>query len=205
MPFIVTGEAGIYGYVTFLGVAVKNIKVDLWKEAGTTHTAIASTTTNLSGYYSFTNEPALPIGQAYRVRFDNIIPPVIPNALSHWKTRAIDYPTSGIKILIGNFDIGDVALGNPADGAITKAPITFFWTRRPQSPSDSYQIRFLLFSDSTEKYLSPALGFVNSFTLSTLPTGFDIVPVYTWYVLISQPDGSAGTSSSQHRILFSAP
>jgi hypothetical protein len=206
LPFVASGESGIYGYVTLLSNPVKDVLVDLWKEDGSTPnpvtSKVASTITNLSGYFSFANAAALSPNEVYRVRFDNPTPPVYSNTLSHWKTVAIPYTLSGQKKHIGDFDIGDAALGNPPDGFNTGTPVTFNWTRRPQSPTDSYEIRILTYAGQVEKYLTPPLGFVNNYTMNSLPGNLNINIMYTWYILISLPDGSIGTSSSQHRITF---
>ena len=105
---------------------------------------------------------------------------------------------------IGNFDIADIPLVSPSSGATVGLPQTFQWTRRTASPTDSYELNLYDYVDFNPWWwTAPPLGYVNSYTLNSLPTGFTSGTTYAWYVAAYSPDGGYGESYYSYQVTFS--
>jgi hypothetical protein len=100
---------------------------------------------------------------------------------------------------MGEFDIANVALIAPSNGATVTLPYTFQWAPRPGISSDSYEF---FMPGGSSHYGSTPLGYVGSFTLATLPAGFVPGQYYYWGVYVYQPDGGYGISYEGRQVSF---
>ena len=192
LPVLVKNNSytNIYGYVTQSGTAVGGVPLELRFYNGSAWSTLATTTTAPDGKYIFL-APPLSSGQAYYVRYLNS---GTYGRLSFWDTRVLTTFTAASDVLIGNFDLDDIALTAPSPGATVALPYTFQWNRRTATPSDSYE--FDLFDPYTGSpwwYTAP-LGYVGSYTLTGLPSGFSTNKRYCWAVGVYGPDGGYGMS-----------
>lgn len=200
LPLIEKPDFGINGHVTYGGASASGIAVDLRFYNGSTWSTIASTTTNGAGDFKFLSAPSLGAGQKYYVRYSNSAD---ETKLSFWGTRILTAFTGGTSVAIGNFDIANVALTSPAPGASVNLPQAFQWTRRNATPTDNYEFNLLDLSDHIPWWWTdPPLGYVNSFTLNSLPLGFVPGPYY-WYLGVYSPDGGYGESYYAYLVNFS--
>ncbi len=208
--------AGIYGYVTKAGVPIGNVTIFLKLRDQTGEHDFLTTSTNSCGFYSFKDVPGINSGsgQGYFVEFDNNVLPIIPNTLRQWQTPAVQSYSTGQVFNIGNFDIGDVVLGEPNNGTRRTLPITFYWTKRSQAPSDSYifYIYEIIRNDPNPptyiiKYYTDPLGYVGSYQLfkSQLPADLVSGKLYYWYLTIIGPMGSTGRGGTMHAVAFQLP
>ena len=145
--------------------------------------------------------PGLGGGQTYYVRYG-------PNSIEPWCLFAWYGPditsyTAGTSVHGGDFDIANVSLLSPDPGATLSLPITFTWQRRGVA-TDTY--RWVLFdpSDPSTGWITGDLGYVDSFTLSNLPSGAEHGKEYGWYVEVYNGPDSFGASFYYHPITFSA-
>jgi hypothetical protein len=84
-------------------------------------------------------------------------------------------------------------------------PYTFQWTRRPASPSDTYEFDLYDPADGDPYfYTDPPLGYVGSYTLSGLPARFRRGTQYAWEVWVYSPDGGYGISYDTRLVTFSS-
>ena len=212
-PLIFDGVgAGIFGFVTLAGLPANNVSLTLRLRNldGSTSLDLATTTTNGDGYYQFLDQDPLPPGQYYQVVYYYLSPPdPVPGRLAWWKTKMVTPTVKGQWIHIGNFDIADVVLGNPPDKNSSPLPMTFNWTPRVKSPSDSYLLRIVLYvppSTYTDKYLSPPSGNVGSISFSAdqWPSTLDYGIEYCWFIMIEAPDAASGASRYMRHITFLA-
>lgn len=180
---------GLYGRVTQNGTAAPNILVTLrrynltlgdWEDAGVEFT-------DSNGRFDFTGQRALVPGEAYYVRYANYA--FTPGRLFWWASPyKLSY--SGGPLTMGDFDIGDVALLGPADDTAASLPVSFTWQRRPATTTDSYA--FHLYDDPSlpvNEFISPALGYVGQYVLTSLPFGFTTGTTNYWDVLVYPPGG----------------
>jgi hypothetical protein len=195
--------AGIFGFVTQAGLPAANVTLNLRKiDTGVT-VIVGTAITDINGYYQFSNADALSTGQTYQVvyQFSYGTNDSISGRLASWTTKTISPYAQGQSINIGDFDITDVAQTNPASSDVSiPLPRTFSWQRRINSPTDSYQIKIVDYTNPpplyTEKFTSPALGYLDQFTFQTLdwPAGMVYGYTYYWYVIVHAPDSSSGAS-----------
>ncbi len=208
-----TPPAGIYGHITKAGLPAGGITVKLILRNQTgDHDNNITSTTNSCGYFSFIDIPSISegSGQGYFVEFYNYSN--LPDSLLQWRTQIIQSYTTNQVFNIGNFDIGDVILGEPNSGTPQLLPVTFYWTRRNKTPSDSYIFYIYEYIYGEENpyilhYYTDPLGFVNSYQLlkSELPAEMVSGKQYYWYLTIFGPDGSTGRASSMHGVAFQLP
>jgi hypothetical protein len=170
---------------------------------GSSWSTYTTTTTGADGSYSFTGVPSLGSGQRYYVRYQN---PggTYTGRLWFWGTRRLDSYTAGTNVAIGDFDIADIPMVSPAHGATVTLPYTFQWTRRSATPSDSYEFDLFDPSDGSPYWWTdPTLGYVGSYTLNSLPSGFSPSTQYGWDVWVYSPDGGSGESYYYRTVTFS--
>ena len=187
-----TPGRGIYGYLTYRGQAAVNIFLSLlqWDDPQTM-TTIASTVTDSSGAYSFTNVPDLPAGKTYRVRFWNDSHD--ERYLLVWDGREITSYTAGDTVSGGNFDLANIPLVSPAEGATVTIPVTFSWDAR-WIGGDEYE---WLMKDPDEPYVlasSGSLGTNTEYTLESPPAGLEYGREYIWYIEVLNSDNGYGLS-----------
>ena len=201
LPFVPHEPCGarICGRVTLNGSPIGGVSLLLRYYDGSAWYTRATTTTRPDGYYAFGNIPALGPGQEYYVRYQNSD---ATGRLWMWGTRSLTTYAAGSSVDMGVFDIADIALVDPANGASIFLPYTFQWAPRPATPMDSYQFG-LWDNDSTLEAYSPLLGYSGSYQLSGLPAGFTTNYYYLWYVTVYSPDGGYGNSYWSRWIKFS--
>ena len=153
-------------------------------------------------YLAFASVPGLAPGQRYYVRYRNYAN--TPGRLWVWGTRDLTSYAAGSAVEIGNFDIADSPLIAPPAGATVALPYTFQWTRRPATPSDTYEFDIYDPTDGDPyAYTVPPLGYVGSFTMNSLPPGFSPGVQYVWEIWVYSPDGGYGISYETRAVTFS--
>ncbi len=197
IPMVRMVTKGISGQVTDQGGAASGIPIGLRFFDGTNYTIIMTATTTTSGVYWFQGVPGLTSGQRYSVRFDN--PANTPNQLNYWQSPSIAKYDSGGSEIMDTFDVSDVLLGLPLNNAVTTHPVTFQWIVRSSSPTDSY---ILVLSDSVTNasFTTPPLGYVGTYTLTSLPPGFVAGDKMRWYIKIQSLDGGTGQSAASRTL-----
>ena len=200
LPLVVMGDAseverGIYGRVTEKGNPVSGVPLDLRLYNGSSYSTVASTTTGADGRYLFAGVPSLGSGQRYFVQYVNRS--VAPGRLWSWNTWSITSYTAGSNLDAGDFDVADIALVSPADGATVSLPQTFHWTRRPATPTDDYE--FDLFDG--EWWWTDPLGYAGDYTLNGLPSGFEPGTQYWWQVCVYGEHGYGWSYEARSVIL----
>lgn len=189
MPIVMTNVPGLFGRVTEKGVPVAGISLELRFWNGTAWSTAATVQTDSLGVYAFTPVNPLAAGQQYFVRYRN---GSNVNRLSMWQTRTLTTYGPADRVQIGNFDVTNVELGNPTTGQSVVLPFTFTWTPRASVPTDNYELDLREPNLDNPYYRSSPLGHVNSFLLSSLPSGFTRNQDYLWWTAIIGPDGGYG-------------
>jgi len=190
-------STGICGRVTLNGAPAANVYLQLRFFDGSRWSTRSTTYTDQNGNYAFTNVPSLGPGQRYYVLYSNSAG--LSGRLRAWGTRELTSYTAGTAVEIGNFDIADIPLVAPSDGATVSLPYTFRWTRRTATPSDSYALA--LYDSSNYAHTSP-LGYVDSIFVNNLPPFVTPGTQYRWEVLAFSPDGGVGISLQARRVTF---
>lgn len=192
---------GLYGTVSDHGVKAQGVPLDLRRISGVSPSTVMTTSTDVSGTYCFNRPASLAAGQTYHVRYGP--QSTNPNHLSNWQTRVISSYSTGEKVNIGDFDLADISLVSPAPGATVALPRQFTWTRRVATPSDSYELD--LFNPANLSLIAflGYSGYVDNYTLTSLPQGFSPNVPYGWFVSVQSPDGGFGISFYYHTITFS--
>lgn len=191
----------IYGRVTVNGSPAAGVELDLRRWDGSAWSSPYTTVTAADGTYSFVGVSGLTSGQLYHVRYLNSAG--TPGRLWIWWAPDITSYTTGSSVPGGDFDIGDVVLGEPNTEVPQPLPITFHWTMR-NIAQDSYTLE-VLDADSGEVLgTSSDLGHVDGVTINSLPPDFTPNTVYGWDVLITHPQGS-GVSYGTHAFAFTGP
>lgn len=107
-------------------------------------------------------------------------------------------------MFIGNFDLANITLVSPANGATVSVPRTFQWTPRPATASDTYEFDMYDPTDGNPYfYTAPPLGYVSSYTLNGLSPGFNVGDLYAWEIWVYSPDGGFGISYETRAVHFS--
>jgi hypothetical protein len=191
LPLVLMPEPGLQGHVTVNGVPTGGVPLDLRYFNGSSWSSRGTLSTASDGSYRFADVPSLNPGEHYYVRFLNTAE--TDGRLWLWGTRELDSYTNGAAVALGDFDLADVTLLSPDAGALVSLPFTFRWTRRPATPSDSYEFDLWDWDDDDPFfYTDPPLGYVDSFTLNNTPPGFATYTPYTWDIWIYSPDGGYG-------------
>jgi hypothetical protein len=153
----------------------------------------ATTTTGSDGRYNFTGVPGLAAGQIYAVRYLNTPdnPNPGPGYLWSWVGNRLAAYTAGTTLAGGDFDVADIPLVSPADGASVTLPATFCWTPRSVT-SDNYSLMFY-YPATDEVAATDYLGYVSCVTVTGLPSGWPSGATYQWWVRVyqgSNPDAT---------------
>jgi hypothetical protein len=191
VPLVQRAPNTLYGRVTDDGVAAPGVLLTLWFYNGSIWDDIDTTNTDSNGNYLFTGMPALLAGQKYVVEYLN---ETDPTRLWVWDTRELTSFSTGSVVNIGNFDLANVVFSSPAPGSEAVPPQSFQWSRRPTTPSDSYQFNLLDIYDNNPSFVGPPVGYASSYTLGSLPAGFQYCNPYFWGVKVNSPDGGWGMS-----------
>ena len=200
LPLVIHPIPGLYGRVTLNGAAAYGILLDLRCFNGAYWYTLAQTNTDADGNYAFKTLPSLITGQAYYVRFSNP-DRIFPDYLSTWHTRSLTSYGAGDSVNMGEFDLANVSLVSPNPGRAA-LPVTFQWASRAATPDDSYQVELFDPSGSSD-FITPLLGYVNSYLMKYLPDGFEQEVTYGWCVWVNGPDGGYGASLYYNPITFS--
>jgi hypothetical protein len=105
---------------------------------------------------------------------------------------------------MGTFDLADIVLVAPNSGATSALPVTFQWISRPSTPLDSYELNLYNPANLNQWWRTvPPLGYVNTYTLNGLPSGFAAGVQYAWFTAAYSPDGGYGESYWAPYITFS--
>lgn len=193
-------STGICGRVTLNGSPAPYVYLQLRFFNGSYWSTRASTYTDSNGNYAFTGVPSLSTGQRYYVLYSNY---GTSGRLRAWGTRELTSYTAGTAVPIGDFDIADVPLVAPSDGATVSLPYTFQWTPRSATPTDSYSLAVYDPADLDPYAYTAPLGYVGSVMLTSLPPAFSPGVQYRWEVLVWSPDGGLGISYAARTITFS--
>ncbi|MCZ7574500.1 MAG: IPT/TIG domain-containing protein [Ardenticatenaceae bacterium] len=187
-----SGPSGIYGQVTRSGAPAGGLRLDLRFWNGSDWSTRATTTTGSDGRYRFTGVPGLATDQFYYVRYSNTpdSPNPGPGSLWSWSATRIGSYAAGATVPGGDFDVADVPLASPADGASVTLPAQFCWTRRSVT-SDNY--RLIVYDPASDKTASTSyLGYVSCVNVTGLPSGWPSGATYQWWVGVYQgPDPDA--------------
>jgi hypothetical protein len=192
----------LYGRVLQAGSPATGVAIRLRRYTGSAWTTQATTTTDAQGYYRFVRPPGLGAGERYVAAFNNT--DNISGRLAWWVTKELTSFTGSKSLKLGDFDIAAVSLGQPAPQSGVGLPAVFRWTRRSATANDSYAFRLCDWTDTNPMYVSNPLGYADSFTLNSLPSGFSTGATYAWDVLVRGPDGGQG-ASQEHRAVTVMP
>ncbi len=185
--------------VTAYGQPVAGLEVELEYQltADTPWVTFANTRTDRNGQYYFAPRLYAPADRIYRVRWRNR--GVNVNYLSEWICNPV---AAGVDPSC-NFDVQNVLLEAPDNGAAAHLPITFKWQMRPFD-SDSYAVGLLPPSSATPAWEnSPTLGYTAQYRLLDLPAGFKYGENYIWFVKV-YTSGGAGSSYYSRSITLQA-
>jgi len=193
----------LYGTVTENGTPAAGVSLSLQLRNGGNWTP-PTTITNSDGSYAFTDVPGLNSGQSYYVLYKNSSKSGSPNRLWTWHTKSVGTYAAGSTVHMGDFDLATIPLVSPPNDTTVQLPYTFQWTPRPGTPSDSYEFNLLDPTDFDPYFWTdPPVGFVGSYTLNSLPSGFSSGSPYVWEVWVYSPDGGYGISCDSRTVRFS--
>lgn len=206
LPLVAKGEPApppqpsISGTVTYNGNPISNVTLALRFFDGSNWSTEAVTTTNANGVYRFIITRTLTSGQRYYIRYSNQSD---NKYLSYWYTHVItESPTTEVRF--EDFDIANIVLNHPLSPHTGPLPITFQWTRRDATPSDNYFLDLFDPADYNPRIDRRLQGYVSSYTLNSLPTGFQTGVQYGWSVGVQNPDGGTGYSFYYRAITFTS-
>ncbi len=199
LPLISVPEltGNITGQITYQGVPIGGISVTLflWYNP-TSYIRFRTATSQSDGIYQFTAVPKL-TDYYYRVLYENLTH-APAYAFGCAGTPIFNFP-SGASASGGSFEISDITLLSPVDGATITPPYVFQWVRRATASDDYY-----LNTDQPPHYWqSSSLGYTNQYSSVTLPdinltTG---VPS-TWSLSVTNPDGSGCSARTERTVTF---
>ena len=182
--FCLNTSAGIHGQVTKNRTPAAGTDLDLSFWNGTAWSTQATTTTGADGHYCFTGVSSLGAGQIYNVEYSN--PADDPADLWNWFANKITAYTAGGAAPGGDFDVADIALTSPSNGAIVTLPAQFCWTPR-NVPSDNYVLVFY-YANTGETATTNYLGNISCVNLTGLPPSWPSGATYMWWVRAYQGD-----------------
>ncbi len=188
------------GTVTDKGIPVAGTQILLRYYNGSTWSTYSSTLTDSYGKYQFRTLPTLSAGHKYRVRWKNTV--ANSNLLWVWYCDDINSSTIYPNAYQCDFDIENIELISPGSGLTISLPYTFSWKKRTLT-SDDYEFNLEDMSDYDPWWWTdPPLGYVSSYNLNSLPSGFTPGVQYGWYVAVYGSNGK-GFPYIWHRIIFS--
>lgn len=202
LPLISRPPGRIFGRVTQSGVSAANVPVSLRFYNGSAWFTLSTSSTDVNGYYTFYNAPALGANQKYQVVFENTAQD--DGRLARWNTRELAGYAVGGQVEIGNFDVAALALAVPDHEQTVGLPFTFRWIVRAGVPTDSYALRLYDPVDLNPLYVAPYVGYSDNTSLASLPAGFSANTPYTWDVVLRGPDGGTGVSRQARAVRLGA-
>jgi uncharacterized delta-60 repeat protein len=201
LPFIKRPVKGIFGLVTDDERPASRVPLILRFFDGSGWKDLATTATGTDGSYQFGDVPSLADGQAYDVLYQN--PGDDPTRLGLWRTREITSFNRALSVNMGSFDISNVELRQPRNGAGEVGPVTFLWTARKSTFGDSYSFNLFDPANPNRNYSTePPLGYVETFTLAEPPRNFIYGKSYQWRIWVHSPDGGSGASFEARSVSF---
>ncbi len=193
--------SALKGSVNFNGSPASGVPLDLLFFDGTQWSTLASTTTAANGSYSFHNLPALSANQKYYVLY--VSDKSDGSKLAFWQTKTLTAYDGASIVTFETFDIANISLVSPDPLVTVSLPVTFTWTPRPATPSDSYVFDLYDPMDSNLlPYTTPPLGYISSYRIQSLPDGYSTGGKYSWMLFIYSPDGGFGASHYSNLIFF---
>ncbi|MCL4489343.1 MAG: hypothetical protein M1570_14625 [Chloroflexi bacterium] len=196
-----SARSGLFGHVTVAGSPTAGVPLNLRFYNGSAWSTVMTTTTDTQGLYQFTDVPSLGSGQKYQIEYLNSNPRD-STRLWNWTTRLLTDYTAGEGVGIGDFDLANLTLAAPVPSSDVTLPITFQWYPRAASPNDSYIFELFEPSSFAPDWYTAPLGYVGSYTLNALPTGFATGHLYSWTVYVAGPDGSGGAAYYSSLVTF---
>jgi hypothetical protein len=186
--------SGIFGRITKAGEPAAGLQLDLEHWDGTKTTTAQSTTTGSDGRYLFSPLAGLSPGQTYTVRYLNTYtaPNPGPGYLLSWSSEPITEYQTGTAVPGGDFDVADIALNAPAEGATVTLPAQFCWQPR-STLSDNY-VLYVYYPAGAATAKSDYLGRDSCFTLTGMPQGWPSGAEYHWWVRAYQGQDPVSTS-----------
>lgn len=185
-----------FGTVTYQGVPVSGIYINLWycEGDGLPSTVVSTVATNSAGYYVFPNvEPVSETGWYFVTYYNG----------QYGNDFNLDYLGGWIRnipneigyVLADNFDLATPTLVSPDDGTTSTLPVTFTWEYDYLPYGGSY--RFTM----SNPY-SPANPFfvtvqTEEFSLTSLPPYFFYNNSYPWSVIVQNQDGGYGWMTAE--------
>jgi hypothetical protein len=178
--------AGISGRLTYRGAPAAGLVLQLFLQNSGGAFALDATTTGADGAYRFAAPPGLGAGQEYYVQYHNTnsAPNPGPGYLYGWWGKEINSYSAGTTVAGGDFDLADITLVSPADGAAVTLPAQFCWTRRGIA-GDNYKV---VLYDSASGTLAGTryLGDVGCVTIGALPPDWPTGATYLWWVQVGK-------------------
>jgi hypothetical protein len=175
----------VSGVVTENGAPSPKEEVYLRYYDGSGWSTYATTVTDDNGYYRFPQAPILTGDQEYYVRWDNSFDN--PNRLTLFLCNVVTVASS-LSANTCNFDLKDVTMALPVDGASVSLPRTFTWTPRGFG-DDSYEYNLFEIGGEASYWTYPGLGYVDNYRLTNRPAGFSTGIPYGWYMGVYTPYG----------------
>jgi hypothetical protein len=191
---------GIRGQVTVAGKGTPGIPLELRFFNGGSWSTISNTLSSTNGEFIFLDMPGLKENQYYYVHYQN--ESETPGRLSAWLTRMFTNFTRDDTVGLSDFDLLDVPLVSPANGATVSLPKTFKWTPRERTRLEMYSLVLFDPVDGDPAYLSLPFRDVDGLTLNYLPPGFSPGIPYGWTTWVVSPDGAVGIPSEARLITF---
>jgi hypothetical protein len=187
----------ISGQITNQGTPIGGVSVTLflWYNA-TTYSRFLTTTTQADGSYQFTGVPKL-TNYYYRVLYENLTQS--PAYVFGCAGQPIFNFPAGASAPGGNFEISDITLLSPANGATISPPYVFQWARRVTT-SDDYAIDI---EGQSAYWQSSQLGYVEQYTLNSLAgTNLTAGTLNTWSVSLNASDGGGCSARESRTVTF---
>lgn len=195
----VTDSLPLTGTVTDNNAPASGTEVLLRFYDGSIWSTFASTLTDSNGNYEFTDLPPLSENQSFHVRWNNNSSN--SNQLWAWICWGITSSTTNPDAYKCNFDLDNMDMLSPSPGETISLPYTFTWDKRTIT-TDDYELVLADASDLDPWWWTyPSLGFVDSYTLNSLPDGFVPGEEYGWWLWVNGPDGY-GVSYYYYNVTF---
>ncbi len=203
IPGRITGRIIVNGQPLELGMGADPYgpQIELRKRERGQWQKVANAVIQADGRFAFEGTELLGSGEAYQVWWDMDPDQFLVEWLTRWMSREITEIGSGAEVDLGNIEVADtIELVNPANFDRWTLPVTFTWRSRAvpgernrwtlarQCGHDSNDI------NRQDVFQSDAVRGRTSYTLESLPPGFQYDTNYCWYVAIEGADGGVGWS-----------
>jgi hypothetical protein len=159
----------------------------------------ASTTTASDGTYAFQGVTPPPSDKFLYVRYANY--EERNDRVAYWFGDSIYAASASGTYTLPTYEVMNIAMLAPSNGATVSLPSTFQWTRRVAS-NDSYWLEVFDPVNDSAYASTVLLGYVGSFTVGSLPSSFLPYTAYGWDVCAAGPGDSYGCSYYYRTITF---